>query len=55
MRDAYLQRRQYLINDGKTAESLPEENKTEETSGNTTETTNTEAFPGEEGNQKIAQ
>lgn len=54
MRDAYLQRRQYLITDGKTPEALPEENKPEENSGNTSETTNTEAFPGEEGNQTIA-
>lgn len=48
MRDAYLQRRQYLISDGKTAENLTEENASETT-------TDTEAFPGEEGNQKIAQ
>lgn len=57
MRDAYLQRRQYLISDGKVVESLPntDENETKETSGNASENANTEAFPGEEGNQRIAQ
>lgn len=54
MRDAYLQRRQYLISDGKVTEALPEESETKESSGNASETTNAEAFPGEESNQKIA-
>ncbi len=54
MRDAYLQRRQYLISDGKVTETLPEESETKESSGDASETTNAEAFPGEESNQKIA-
>ncbi len=63
MRDAYLQRRKYLISDGKSAENLPNDitendpeapTDTKSESGAVTTTPSAEAFPGE-GSEEIVQ